>query len=147
MERVPSTNIIRAMVDKKLIGDVDASWNYYVLVGSYDGYGLDCYRPVEKEAGAWVFGGGSGDGKSPNVIDILAEESGKYSQHNQLTKSSSGDPQAFAELFPVNSGANGSSGSKRGLIMIFGAVAVVGAGAVLVKMRSRSRKRSENSDF
>ena len=147
VERVPSTNIIRAMVDKKLIGDVDASWNYYVLVGSYDGYGLDCYRPVEKEAGAWVFGGGSGDGKSPNVIDILAEESGKYSQHNQLTKSSSGDPQAFAELFPVNSGANGSSGSKRGLIMIFGAVAVVGAGAVLVKMRSRSRKRSENSDF
>jgi hypothetical protein len=53
------------------------------------------------KAGAWVFGGGSDLDVNPNVIDILAPESGPRSQHNQLGSWSEPE-RRLAVLYPAN---------------------------------------------
>jgi len=139
VERIPSTNIVRATIDKKLIGDVDENWNYYVLIGAYDGYGLDCYRPVEKESGLWTFGGASESGKSPNVIDILAEETGKHSQYDQLKNSSELNSEGFPQLFPVFSKGGKNKSIPSGVFVMLGAVVLGGACFAFVKKRGKEK--------
>lgn len=91
---------IRITVPLRLIGPATASWRYYVLVGSYDGFGEDNFRPVAAKPGEWHFGGGRDDAAEPQVIDILAPERGRYSQERQL---SGFDPakKHLAMLMPV----------------------------------------------
>ncbi|MGE5529461.1 MAG: glucodextranase DOMON-like domain-containing protein [Patescibacteria group bacterium] len=94
---------IRLPVPADLIGRPAASWRYYVLVGSYDGFGPDFFRPVMAKPGEWHFGGGRDDAAEPQVLDILAPERGAYSQVKQL---GGYDParKKKAELMPVGPG-------------------------------------------
>jgi carbohydrate-binding DOMON domain-containing protein len=115
---------IRATVPVSVIGTPDRSWRYYVLVGSYDGFGEDFFRRVMRSPGEWAIGGGSDQPVEPQVLDILAPDAG--SQNRQLT---SYDPAGsrLAELQPVGPGlAAGRWG--RWLLSLIG-LAVLGAAA------------------
>jgi len=94
---------IRVSVPIERIGVPDKRWNYYVFVGSYDGFGEDFFRKVAVKPGAWVIGGGTGDGFEPRVMDILAPKHGKYRQEAQL-KSFNIATKKLAELYPVGPG-------------------------------------------
>ncbi|MGE5509074.1 MAG: glucodextranase DOMON-like domain-containing protein [Chitinophagales bacterium] len=72
-------------------------WRYYVLVGGYDAFGPDEYRPVTSSGGRWVFGGGQDSNLDPNVLDVLAPRFGRHSQSRQLAVAA-GSP---AMLYPV----------------------------------------------
>ena len=100
-EALPDGKTIRAAAPKKVVGEPSDVWKYYVLVASQDGYGPDNHRPVMAAAGAWVFGGGSDLDVNPNVIDILAPESGPASQQNQLGSWSEPE-RRLAMLYPAN---------------------------------------------
>lgn len=93
---------IRMTVPATLIGRPDRSWKYYVLVGSFDGFGPGFFRDVRRQEGEWNFGGGLGGKYEPRVIDILAPAQGRYSQENQLRQ----DPTkgATVVLYPVGDG-------------------------------------------
>lgn len=91
---------IRAEVPENIIGKPSSNWHYYVLVGSYDGFGEDFFRKVAPKPGEWVIGGGTGEDIDPRVMDLLALAKGKHRQENQLQ---SFDPETrqLAELYPV----------------------------------------------
>lgn len=91
---------IRISIPQKVLGKPQRRWNYYVLVGAYDGFGPDNYRLVMGAPGDWVFGGGADGLWDPNVIDLLAPRSGRWSQRSQL---GSYDVEAgrLAVLYPV----------------------------------------------
>lgn len=94
---------IRATVPLNLLGSPEQKWRYYVLVGSYDGFGEDFYRKVMTQSGAWVFGGGLDENIEPHVIDLLAPKNGKHSQEKQL-KSFDLAGHKLAEVYPVGAG-------------------------------------------
>jgi carbohydrate-binding DOMON domain-containing protein len=100
-EALPDGKTIRATAPKKVVGEPSDVWKYYVLVASQDGYGPDNHRPVMAAAGPWVFGGGSDLGVNPNVIDILAPESGLRSQRSQLGSWNESE-RRLAVLYPAN---------------------------------------------
>lgn len=115
-------------VDKGLIGVVDNTTMYYVLVGHQDGYGLDDYRPVAEERGRYVGGGGSDDESNPNIYDILAETTEE--QYKQL-KWKEGE---LATLKPV-----GGVPSKFSFkVIIIAALAIV---VVMVLVAALKRRR------
>ncbi len=100
---------IRVSVPTERIGVPGKHWKYYVLVGSYDGFGEDFFRKVTVQPGAWVIGGGTGDGFEPRIMDILAPKRGKHRQEAQL-KSFSAEMKKLAELYPVGPGNQGGHG-------------------------------------
>lgn len=91
---------IRARVPESVIGKPESNWRYYVLVGSYDGFGEDFFRKVTPKSGEWVIGGGTGKNLDPRVMDLLAPRKGKHSQEKQL-HSFETDTGKLAELYPV----------------------------------------------
>lgn len=91
---------IRVRVPENTIGKPASNWHYYVLVGSYDGFGEDFFRKVAPEPGEWVIGGGTGKKLEPRVMDLLAPVKGKHRQDNQL-HSFDPDTGQLAELYPV----------------------------------------------
>lgn len=110
-EAFPDDRTIRAVLPKKVVGEPSDAWKYYVLVASQDGYGPDNHRPVMAKAGAWVFGGGSDLDVNPNVIDILAPESGARSQHSQLGSWSEPE-RRLATLYPANADSGATFGIR-----------------------------------
>ena len=91
---------IRATLPESSIGKPTKSWRYYVMVGSYDGFGEDFFRKVATTPGEWVIGGGADQLIEPRLLDILAPVKGPFNQMKQLR---SFDPKTgkFAELNPV----------------------------------------------
>jgi carbohydrate-binding DOMON domain-containing protein len=91
---------IRAEAPGNIIGNPVPNWHYYVLVGSYDGFGEDFFRKIAPKPGEWVIGGGTGKSLDPRVMDILAPVKGQHRQEKQLH---SFDPETGrpAELYPV----------------------------------------------
>ncbi len=91
---------IRALVPETELGKPARNWHYYVLVGSYDGFGEDFFRKVDPKPGEWVIGGGTGRNIDPRIMDLLAPEKGPHSQEKQLY---SFDPETgqLAEIYPV----------------------------------------------
>lgn len=75
---------IRAIVPEALIGKPNRNWKYYLMVGSFDGFGEDLFRRVRKDHGEWHIGGGFDQIGEPQVMDILAYETGGESQVKQL---------------------------------------------------------------
>ncbi|HQD80685.1 MAG TPA: glucodextranase DOMON-like domain-containing protein [Bacillota bacterium] len=135
VEALPDGNTIRATVSRQVIGEPLDSWKYYVLVSSQDGYGLDNFRPVMGEAGPWVFGGGSDLNINPNVIDMLAPESGVYSQENQLGSWDVSE-RRYARIVPANAQLHRRHLTVRTIILI---IAVGGAAALAyIYFRGRS---------
>ena len=115
-EALPDGKTIRAALPKKVVGEPSDAWKYYVLVASQDGYGPDNHRPIMAKAGAWVFGGGSDLDVNPNVIDILAPESGPRSQHSQLGSWSEPD-RRLAVLYPANADGGATFGIRAATIL------------------------------
>ncbi len=75
---------IRASIPRKYTGNPLNNWRYYVLVGSYDGFGDDFFRKIAVKPGDWVIGGGIGNNLEPRIMDMLASKSGPYNQVKQL---------------------------------------------------------------
>ncbi|MDI6870684.1 MAG: glucodextranase DOMON-like domain-containing protein [Bacillota bacterium] len=75
---------IHLIVPRAAVGCPGKRWRYYVLVGGYDAFGPDEYRPVTAQGGRWVFGGGRDDNTDPNVLDLLAPRFSLRSQNRQL---------------------------------------------------------------
>ncbi len=100
---LPDGNTVRVKVPLPIIGQPEAHWRYYVLIGSQDAFGEEDFRPVMEEPTPWTFGGGSNLEVNPNVIDMLAPEGGKFSQERLL---GSYDVQKgiLAVLMPVSAG-------------------------------------------
>ncbi|HEY8343892.1 MAG TPA: glucodextranase DOMON-like domain-containing protein [Bacillota bacterium] len=95
---LPDGKTIRVAVPEGLIGSPRPDWHYYVLVGSYDGFGPGFFRDIKKDPGDWVFGGGIDEEGEPRVLDLLAPATGKHSQTNQLEMAAAGTPVC---LYPV----------------------------------------------
>jgi len=91
---------IRITVPKEALPLISPDWHYYVLIGAYDRFGLDCYRSVAAQAGDWVFGGGVDDDINPNVIDMLAASWGPYGQRRMLS-SYDVDKGEYAVIYPT----------------------------------------------
>ncbi|MCL6614179.1 MAG: hypothetical protein K6U03_06140 [Firmicutes bacterium] len=100
---------IRMAAPLALLGAPRATWRYYVLVGSYDGFAEDNFRPVMEKPGEWHFGGGRDDAWDPNVIDILAPPRGRYTQERQLGSFSAREKRP-AVLMPVGPGFTPGAG-------------------------------------
>ncbi len=100
---LPDGKTVRVKVPLPIIGQPDANWGYYVLIGSQDAFGEDDFRPVMEESTSWTFGGGSNLGVNPNVIDMLAPEGGKFSQE-RLLRSYDAERGALATLVPAFTG-------------------------------------------
>ncbi len=106
---LPSGKTVRVKVPLPVIGQPEAGWGYYVLIGSQDAFGEDDFRPVMEEATSWTFGGGSNLEVNPNVVDMLAPEGGRFSQE-KLLGSYSLERGTLAVLVPVFEG-----GMRQGL--------------------------------
>lgn len=97
---LPDHHLIRLAVPVEIMGRPQKSWKYYVLIGSYDGFGPGFLREIRKEPGDWVFGGGSEQGDAPRVLDLLAPDKGKYAQKRQLSfPRKDGQP---VVVYPIN---------------------------------------------
>ncbi|HAI86610.1 MAG TPA: hypothetical protein DCL63_06420 [Firmicutes bacterium] len=131
-EALPDGKTIRATVSKKVVGEPSDVWKYYVTVASQDGYGPDNHRPVMAQGGAWVFGGGSDLDVNPNVIDILAPESGPRSQHNQLG-SWSESQRRLAVLYPANADARLVPGIGHAAAAVAGLLVLAVLGFIMVR--------------
>ena len=120
---------IRVTVPVALIGEPLKKWNYYVLVGSYDGFGEDFFRKVAREPSEWLIGGSKGSALEPRVMDLLALEAGNYTQNKQL-QTYDLETQKFAILYPV--GASLKHGSWWGwfvkglLLLLLGGLSYIG---------------------
>lgn len=128
---------IRANVATDLVGTPGSGWHYYVLVGSYDGFGEDFFRKVVKAPGEWVVGGGVADNLEPQVLDVLAPEKGA---HNQVSQLRSFDPQTgkLAEVYPTGQDL-AAGGLHRMLLWV---VLAVLAGLLLIGMGLRKKPRN-----
>ncbi len=123
-EKMGDNRTIRASVPESLIGKPDRNWKYYVLVGSFDGFGEDFFRRVSKDHGEWNIGGGLDQIIEPQVMDILAYESGSRSQAKQL-KSFDINNGKLVTLYPVGRGFAGLNllgwlGKVLGLLVVAG---------------------------
>jgi carbohydrate-binding DOMON domain-containing protein len=100
VELLSDQHTIRAFVPEQYIGIPQKNWHYYVLVGSYDGFGEDFFRKVAKNSAEWIIGGSSGLNIEPRVLDLLAAPNGSHNQEKQLR---SFDPRLgqFAVIYPV----------------------------------------------
>lgn len=99
-ELLGDNKTIRASVPETLIGKPNRNWKYYVLVGSFDGFGEDFFRKVRKDHGEWHIGGGFDQIGEPQIMDILAYKSGNQNQVKQL-KSFDLNNNKLAMLNPV----------------------------------------------
>lgn len=90
-------NTIHLALPRAALGTPGRRWRYYVLVGGYDAFGPDEYRPVTAQGGRWVFGGGEDANTDPNLLDLLAPRFGPHSQARQLRIPSTG----LAVLYPA----------------------------------------------
>jgi carbohydrate-binding DOMON domain-containing protein len=126
---------IRAYVPEELIGVPLKSWRYYVLVGSYDGFGEDFFRKVAPKSSEWIIGGSSGLNIEPRVLDTLAPDKGSHSQTRQLT---SFDPhtRALAELYPV--AASGLNMDPISWLVIFIIIACI-SGVIYIVLKEPKR--------
>ncbi|HVP58611.1 MAG TPA: glucodextranase DOMON-like domain-containing protein [bacterium] len=68
-----ANSLITVDVPKSIIGTPTSSWRYIVLMLSQSGYDSGRVRPVMKDAGQWVLGGGDDGSWDSNVIDLVAE--------------------------------------------------------------------------
>nr|WP_204989811.1 glucodextranase DOMON-like domain-containing protein [Sporohalobacter salinus] len=123
---------IQVQIPKKMIGDLNSA-QYYVLIGSLDGFSYDNYRPVTKEVGEWKFGGGTDTQYNPNVLDVLVPED--KSQKEVLSKYDS-EEKRLATLYPV--GNKSLISNKIFLVLIL--LGVILLFFVIIKYRSNLLK-------
>lgn len=132
---------IRIAVAQAAIGAPERSWRYYVLVGGFDAFGEDNYRPVDVQPTAWRFGGGDPAAAGPRVIDILAPRWPR-SQAGQLASFAErgdglGDSGrvSYALVHPVGPGQNA-------WVVAAGFLTAAGIAGVWLVRRSRGTRSS-----
>ena len=137
-EKLADNRTVRASLPESLIGTPNRKWKYYVLVGSFDGFGEDFFRKVKKDHGEWVIGGGLDQTIEPQVLDILAYASGSHNQANQL-KSFDLNTNKLATLYPVGHGFSGLNllGWAGKLL---GLVGITGLGYSIYRLTGKRRK-------
>lgn len=91
VSRVPDSTTVRVEVSSHLLPDPNPGWRYYVLVGSFDGFGSDGYRAVGAKGSNWLLGSDEGEGV-PRVVDMLAPAWGPRRQERQLRATEAGPP-------------------------------------------------------
>lgn len=84
-----ASSTVRIAVERSILPPPSGEWRYYVLVGSFDGFGDDGYRAVTDRETRWLLGSPEPFGHSP-IVDILAPTWGPYRQERQLN--SMGEP-------------------------------------------------------
>lgn len=126
---------IRATVPETLCGKPAKNWHYYVIVGSYDGFGEDFFRKVMARSEEWVIGGGFDEAIEPQVMDILAPERGSHSQSRQL-QSFNRETKALAELYPVGPDLAASNFPKWLFVML--SLVLVSGTAYLIITRPKN---------
>lgn len=126
-EKLADNRTIRAGVPESLIGIPSRKWKYYVLVGSFDGFGEDFFRKVKKNHAEWIIGGGLDETIEPQVMDILANASGKHNQTKQL-KSFDQNIGKLATLHPVGAGFWFNLPGKSGKVLVLLFLAGLGYG-------------------
>jgi carbohydrate-binding DOMON domain-containing protein len=119
-------------VAKSIIGEIDGSTKYYVLVGHQDGFGPDNYRSVAEVAGEWNGGGGDDTNFNPNVYDMLAETADE--QYKQLGSWEIGK---LAVIKPVG---GKSSGTSTTTIVVTSAAVVAAGGAAAYFFMLKGKK-------
>lgn len=129
---------IRASIQESVIGKPNRNWKYYVLVGSFDGFGEDFFRRVRKDHGEWNIGGGLDQTIEPQVMDILAFESGGQNQAKQL-KSFDLKNNSLAILYPVGHGFIGLN-LLGWLGKFFGLVVLGGLGYGIYRLSCKQQK-------
>ncbi|SES84128.1 glucodextranase DOMON-like domain-containing protein [Anaerobranca gottschalkii] len=110
-------------VAKSIIGEIDQSTKYYVLVGHQCEFGDDNYRAVAEVAGEWQGGGGDDTNFNPNVYDMLAETADE--QYRQLGSWEIGK---LAVIKPVGGKSAGAAGSTTTIIVVVVALVVIAGG-------------------
>lgn len=115
-------NSIVAEIGHSILGPAKGNWQYYVLIGLQDAYGLDHWRKIAAEQGPWTGGGGSETEFSPNVYDILAADA--KSQAKQLGWA----PGKLARLTPVG----GKSGTLALRLVAIGAAVLMAIGMAIL---------------
>ncbi|NLY74427.1 MAG: hypothetical protein GX075_03905 [Firmicutes bacterium] len=123
-EVLDDNRTIRAVIPESMIGTPNRKWKYYVFVGSFDGFGEDFFRKVRVNHDEWTIGGGLDQVIEPQVMDILANPNGAYSQVKQL-KSFDLKNNKLAVLHPVGPGSQGLNllgwlGKFLGLLLVGG---------------------------
>lgn len=113
---------IEALVPRSLAA-LDGRERYYVLVGSFDGLGIDGYRAVAGEASEWLLSGAT---PRVRVVDLLAPAWGPRSQRRQLTIG----PDGFARLYPVR-----RKGAAAYAPWLAALAALLAAGAYMLRKR------------
>jgi hypothetical protein len=66
-------DVIRVDVPESILGVPDSGWRYTVLMLGQNGYEPGRVRPVVKDVGQWVLGGGDNGQFDSNIIDMVAE--------------------------------------------------------------------------
>lgn len=127
VEKLADNRTIRASVPESLIGTPNRKWKYYVLVGSFDGFGEDFFRKVKKDHGEWVIGGGLDQNIEPQVLDILAYAGGGHNQAKQL-KSFDIKTGKLATLNPVGYGFRVNLSDWMGKFLVLVGLAGLGYG-------------------
>ncbi len=122
---------IRVELSSHLLPTAAASWRYYVLVGSFDGFGADGYRGVGGAESEWLLGSEQAD-ESPRVVDLLAPGWGPRRQERQLAAKAHDGP----TIRPVGGVDLFRYPLSRVLI---GLAAVVALGALAIVWSSKSR--------
>lgn len=124
--RVIGGHTVRIEVPVTLLGLPNRRWRYYVLVGSYDGFGPGLFRDVRSREGEWVFGGGLDSRGEPRIIDLLAPKRGAHSQENQLRYREGSNP---VVVMPVGYGlTTGFRWGKQLVYLFLAALFIGGAG-------------------
>lgn len=76
---------IEARVPRDRFAEDLSRARFTVLVGGYDLFGPDLYRPVRRRPGPWHFGGARDPDRAPYVIDLLAPPVGPGAQRFLLS--------------------------------------------------------------
>lgn len=97
IEHLEGENTIRILVPREELGSLkDAA--YYVLSGSFDVFGPDNYREVQREVGTWYLGGGDDSYYNPNVVDMLTPS---HLCQRELLGNWSSQEERLALLYPI----------------------------------------------
>lgn len=107
IQLVEGEDTIRIQIPMEELGSL-ADASYYVLIGSFDVFGKDNYREVNKEVGTWYLGGGDDSIYNPNVIDMVTPS---HLCQKEMLGNWSAQEEELAVLYPV--------GERRDLMQFF----------------------------
>lgn len=114
----------------------DEGWRYYVVVGSFDGFGADGYRGIGKPDNPWLLGSVDA-GVTSRVVDLLAPSWGPRRQERQLAER---DDDTIPTIRPIG-GRDIFRYSPRWVLFAFTLPTMLALWILLRGLHSKSRSR------